>query len=166
MIESDVQIWEEMFVLLFIFIFAFIGGVLKCYVCKVLYNKAIKINEILVSTLISVIIGYYAVIPMVKQYHIGTRGATGLLLMIGFAGFNVTEFTFNAFRELTSVNPKGVLIVIASILLRLIGIRIDIKELLNKKESKPYSDIHNNTYTTINNTYNNIPKYNKEDSKK
>lgn len=163
MIDSDVKIWEEIFIILFIFVFAFIGSAFKSYIYKVIYGKYIRFNEIIISTLITVIIGYYIIIPLAKIYSFGIRVVTGLLLVISFGAFHLTELTFNTIRDLSSISPKVILIIIISILLRIVGIKLDIKELLNDKKntSKPYSDIHNNTYTTINNTYNNIDKKDK-----
>ena len=151
--QNDAELWEEIFTIVTILIFALIGSFLKGYISKVIDQRKFKLSEVFISTIMSTLISYYIAYPLCKRYELGVKALTGIIILIGFLGYNLTETILKIVKEIHTLKPKGIIIAIIGFLLKLIGLNINIKELIEEHRKNPTSDVHDNHYTTINNTY-------------
>lgn len=152
--QNEAELWEEIFTIVTILIFAFIGSFLKSYVSKIVDQRRFKFSEVIISTIMASLVSYYIIYPLcIKVYNAGTKTFTGIMILIGFIGYNLTETFLKILKEIHSLKPKGILIVIIGLMLKAIGVSVNLKELIEQNKKTPQHDIHDNHYTTINNTY-------------
>lgn len=156
MTQNDIEVWEELFVIITTITFAFIGSGLKSYISSVIDRIPIKINKIMISTIVATLVSYYIIYPLCRQYNCSSRVFTGTVIVAGFLGYAITVLCNKFIHGIGSLSPKKIVICIFAYIFKLLGADIDISTLLEDDHNKSTAnDIHHNTntYTTINNNY-------------